>query len=130
MLSPGERLGPYEIVSSIGMSGMGEVYSARDTRLGRTVAIKRMQDRVSDRFQREARAISALNDPNICQLYDVGDDYVVMELVDGGPVGPVETPRKLLDLPVADVSVDQDSGRLKADGHITQSARSSVQYPS
>jgi Tol biopolymer transport system component/predicted Ser/Thr protein kinase len=97
---PGERLGPYEILSPLGAGGMGEVYSARDTRLGRTVAIKRTQARFSDRFQREARAISALNHPNICQLYDVGPDYLVMELVDGSPVAAVETPRKLIDLSV------------------------------
>jgi eukaryotic-like serine/threonine-protein kinase len=97
---PGERLGPYEILSPLGAGGMGEVYSARDTRLGRTVAIKRTHARFSDRFQREARAISALNHPNICQLYDVGPDYLVMELVDGAPIAAVETPRKLLDLAV------------------------------
>jgi Tol biopolymer transport system component/predicted Ser/Thr protein kinase len=99
-LLPGERLGPYEILAPLGAGGMGEVYSARDTRLGRTVAIKRTQDRFSGRFQREARAISTLNHPNICQLYDVGPDYLVMELVDGTPVAPVDTPRKLLDLAV------------------------------
>jgi predicted Ser/Thr protein kinase len=97
-LLPGERLGPYEILSPLGAGGMGEVYSARDTRLGRTVAIKRTQGRFSDRFQREARAISALNHPNICHLYDVGPDYLVMELVDGGPIAAVDAPRKLLDL--------------------------------
>jgi serine/threonine protein kinase len=97
---PGERLGPYEILAPLGAGGMGEVYSARDTRLGRTVAIKRTQERFSDRFQREARAISALNHPNICHLYDVGPDYLVMELVDGNPIAAVDTPRKLLDLAV------------------------------
>jgi len=99
-LSPGARLGPYEILSPLGAGGMGEVYAARDTRLGRTVAIKRTHEQFSDRFQREARAISALNHPNICQLYDVGPDYLVMELVEGGPAAPVDTPRKLLDLAV------------------------------
>lgn len=97
---PGERLGPYEILSPLGAGGMGEVYSARDTRLGRTVAIKRTHKGFSDRFQREARAISALNHPNVCHLYDVGPDYLVMELVDGSPLAAVETPRKLLDLAV------------------------------
>ncbi len=99
-LQPGERLGPYEIVAPLGAGGMGEVYSARDTRLGRTVAIKRTQERFSDRFQREAHAISALNHPNICHLYDVGPDFLIMELVDGSPVAAVDAPRKLLDLAV------------------------------
>src|SRR6187551_503993 len=97
-LSPGDRLGPYEILSPIGAGGMGEVYKARDTRLDRVVAIKVSQQKFSDRFEREARAISALNHPNICQLYDVGPDYLVMELVDGAPVSAPDSPRKLLDL--------------------------------
>jgi serine/threonine protein kinase len=96
----GDRLGLYEILAPLGSGGMGSVYSARDTRLGRTVAIKRTQERFSDRFEREARAISALNHPNICQLYDVGPDYLVMEMVDGAPVAPVDSSRKLLDLAV------------------------------
>jgi eukaryotic-like serine/threonine-protein kinase len=99
-LAAGQRVGPFEILAPLGAGGMGEVYSARDTRLGRTVAIKRTQQRFSDRFHREARAISSLNHPNICQLYDVGPDYLVMELVDGHPIATVETPRKLLDLAV------------------------------
>jgi serine/threonine protein kinase len=99
-VQPGDRLGPYEILAPLGSGGMGSVYSARDTRLGRTVAIKRTQERFSDRFEREARAISALNHPNICQLYDVGKDYLVMEMVDGVPVAPVDSSRKLLDLAV------------------------------
>jgi eukaryotic-like serine/threonine-protein kinase len=99
-LAAGQRLGPFEILAPLGAGGMGEVYSARDTRLGRTVAIKITQERFSDRFHREARTISSLNHPNICQLYDVGPDYLVMELVDGRPIAAVETPRKLLDLAV------------------------------
>ena len=79
----GDRLGPYEIVSPIGAGGMGEVYKARDTRLGRMVAIKLAHENFSERFEREARSIAALNHPNICQLYDVGPNYLVMELVDG-----------------------------------------------
>src|SRR5215471_21548026 len=63
----GERLGPYEVLEPIGSGGMGEVYKARDTRLGRDVAIKVLAERFSERFQREARAIAALNHPNICQ---------------------------------------------------------------
>src|SRR5262245_37930873 len=99
-LTAGQQLGPFEILAPLGAGGMGEVFSARDTRLGRTVAIKVTQECFSDRFLREARTISSLNHPNICQLYDVGPDYLVMELVDGRPVASVETPRKLLDLAV------------------------------
>src|SRR5215467_11446703 len=83
--SPGEKLGPYEIVSKIGAGEMGEVYRARDPRLGRDVAIKVSQERFSERFEREARAVAALNHPNICTLYDVGPNYLVMELVEGEP---------------------------------------------
>jgi serine/threonine protein kinase len=82
-LSAGTRLGPYEIVALIGAGGMGSVYHARDTRLGRDVAIKVSAEAFSERFEREARAISTLNHPNICTLYDVGPNYLVMELVEG-----------------------------------------------
>ncbi|HYL39036.1 MAG TPA: protein kinase [Bryobacteraceae bacterium] len=82
-LSAGSRLGPYEIVALIGAGGMGEVYRARDTRLGRDVAIKVSKEQFSERFEREARAVAALNHPNICHLYDVGPNYLVMELVEG-----------------------------------------------
>ena len=92
-LSSGARLGPYEIQSAIGAGGMGEVYKARDTRLGRTVAIKVLPAGLSAdparhaRFEREARAIAALSHPHICTLYDVGDYeggmFLVMELLDG-----------------------------------------------
>jgi len=82
-LESGARLGPYEIVAAIGAGGMGEVYRARDTRLGRDVALKVSAEAFSERFEREARAIAALNHPNICSLYDVGPDYLVMELVEG-----------------------------------------------
>src|SRR6184192_3868033 len=89
-LSPGTRLGPYEISSPLGAGGMGEVYRGRDTRLERTVAIKISRERFSERFEREARAIASLNHPNICQLYDVGENYLVMELVEGeAPQGPL-----------------------------------------
>src|SRR5437667_2719713 len=89
-LSAGTRLGPYEIQAPLGTGGMGEVYRARDTRLGRTVAIKVSRERFSQRFEREARAIAALNHPNICTLYDVGPDYLVMEYIDGKPLhGPL-----------------------------------------
>ena len=82
-LSPGDKLGPYEILAPLGAGGMGEVYRARDPRLNREVAIKVSKQRFSDRFEREARAAAALNHPNICRLYDVGPDYLVMELVEG-----------------------------------------------
>ena len=99
-LASGARLGPYEILNQIGAGGMGEVYKARDTRLDRTVAIKVSKEAFSDRFEREARSVAALNHPNICQLYDVGPNYLVMEFVEGAPVAPVDTPRKLLDIAV------------------------------
>ena len=82
-LAKGSRLGPYEIECLVGTGGMGEVYRARDTRLGRVVAIKVCLEPLQARFEREARAISALNHPNICTLYDIGPDYLVMELVEG-----------------------------------------------
>lgn len=84
-LQPGVRLGPYEIVAPLGAGGMGEVYKARDTRLNRSVAIKVLpaefanDARLRIRFDREAKAISALNHPHICALYDIGPDYLVME---------------------------------------------------
>src|ERR1700681_3765536 len=92
-IRPGRRLGPYEIVSTIGAGGMGEVYKARDTRLDRTVAIKVLPEHVpSDpdlqkRFHREAKTISSLNHPHICTLYDVGRQdgtaFLVMEYLEG-----------------------------------------------
>src|SRR5580700_4396977 len=81
--SIGDKLGPYEILAPIGKGGMGEVYRAADTRLHRDVAIKVSAERFSERFEREARAIASLNHPNICSLYDVGPNYLVMELVEG-----------------------------------------------
>src|SRR5579864_7882734 len=89
-LVPGTRLGPYEILAPIGAGGMGEVFKARDTRLDRIVAIKVSNEQFSQRFEHEARAIAALNHPHICQLYDVGPNYLVMELIDGQPLqGPL-----------------------------------------
>src|ERR1700728_360148 len=92
-LTSGAKLGPYEIQSPLGAGGMGEVYRARDTRLDRSVAVKVLAGHLSaspelkQRMEREARAISSLNHPHICQLYDIGSqngtDYLVMELLDG-----------------------------------------------
>jgi hypothetical protein len=83
LLSPGSSLGPYELLAPIGVGGMGEVYQARDTRLGRVVAIKISAEQYSSRFEREARAIAALNHSHICTLYDIGPNYMVMEFVQG-----------------------------------------------
>src|SRR6266478_3593696 len=89
-LTPGAQIGPYKIEALLGEGGMGEVYRAVDTRLKRTVAIKVAKERFGERFEREARAIAALNHPNICTLYDVGPNYLVMELVEGKPLkGPL-----------------------------------------
>src|SRR5260370_1258983 len=89
-LQPGDKLGPYEIIAPIGKGGMGEVWKARATRLDRIVAIKRLKWQHSARFEQEARAIAALNHPHICQIYDVGPDYLVLEYLDGEPVkGPL-----------------------------------------
>ena len=89
-LQPGARLGPYEILAPLGAGGMGVVYKARDTRLDRTVAIKTLDEKHMQRFEREARAIAALNHPHICALYDIGPDYLVMEYIEGSPLkGPL-----------------------------------------
>src|SRR5678810_1216430 len=92
-IAVGTKLGPYEILSPLGAGGMGEVYRARDTRLGRDVAIKVLPQHLSSnsevraRFEREAKTVSSLNHPNICTLFDVGregdTDYLVMELIEG-----------------------------------------------
>jgi serine/threonine protein kinase len=81
-ISPGTRLGPYEILSPLGAGGMGEVYKARDTRLDRIVAIKVCAERFSERFESEAHTIAALNHPHICALHDVGPNYLVMEYIE------------------------------------------------
>lgn len=95
-LTSGDRLGPYEILASLGAGGMGEVYRARDTRLGRDVALKTLHDDLSQdpsrlqRFEQEARAIAALNYPNIVAVHDVGADrgvaYIITELIEGEPL--------------------------------------------
>jgi len=107
-LAQGTRLGPYEIGTRLGAGGMGEVYRARDTRLDRSVAIKVLPSELANdpqlklRFEREAKAISQLNHPHICTLHDVGDGYLVMELLEGetlaariarGPMPPAEVLR-------------------------------------
>jgi eukaryotic-like serine/threonine-protein kinase len=94
-LDAGDRLGPYEILARIGAGGMGEVWKARDTRLDRIVAVKRLKGQhvfltEKTRFEQEARAIAALNHQHICQIYDVGPDYLVLEYIDGQPLrGPL-----------------------------------------
>jgi serine/threonine protein kinase len=95
-LSAGDKLGPYEILGPIGAGGMGEVYRARDSRLGRQVAVKILNGKHGDRFEREARTIAALNHPNICQLYDVGPNYLVMEFIDGTPLKGPLPPRRAI----------------------------------
>src|SRR5436190_4644717 len=92
-LSPGDRLGPYEITAPIGAGGMGEVWKARDTRLDRTVAIKVLPEHIAKRedlrarFEREGRAVASLNHPHICVLFDIGrrddTDYMVLECLEG-----------------------------------------------
>ncbi|MBZ5632689.1 MAG: protein kinase, partial [Acidobacteriia bacterium] len=108
-LSVGDKLGPYEILAPIGKGGMGEVYRARDTRLHRDIALKVLPqafatDSARERFQREARAASALNHPNICSVYDVGESaghpFLVMELLDGKTLRDCIAERSL-DLPAA-----------------------------
>ena len=118
-LSPGTKLGPYKILSPIGAGGMGEVYQAKDTRLDRTVAIKVLPSELAEsaerkaRFEREARAISQLNHPHICTLYDVGEengvDFIVMEYLEGETLaellkrGPLPLDKALeYGIPIAD----------------------------
>lgn len=108
-LAPGTRLGPYEILTPIGAGGMGEVYKATDTRLGRIVAVKILASEFSERFEIEARAISAVNHPNICALYDIGThdghSYLVLEYLEGqpirGPLRPDETVRVAVQIAAA-----------------------------
>src|SRR5579872_2713013 len=86
----GSPLGPYVLLESIGEGGMGQVWKARDTRLDRVVAVKRLKNDHGDRFAQEARAIAALNHPHICQIFDIGGDYLVLEYVEGQPLrGPL-----------------------------------------
>jgi serine/threonine protein kinase len=101
-LSSGAKLGAYSIVTQLGSGGMGEVYRARDTRLDRDVAIKVLPEHLAtddiarQRFEREAKAIAALNHPHICQVYDVGPNYLVMEYIEGEPLkGPLPLAKAL-----------------------------------
>ena len=99
-LVPGDRLGPYQILAAVGSGAMGDVYQAKDTRLDRIVAIKVTREQFSERFDREAKAIAALNNPHVCQLHDVGPNYLVMEFVDGAPLHPVHTAEKVLEIAI------------------------------
>jgi eukaryotic-like serine/threonine-protein kinase len=103
-LATGTRFGPYEILAPIGAGGMGEVYKARDTRLDRTVAVKVAAEQFTERFEREAHAIAALNHPNICTLHDVGPNYLVMEYLEGQQLrGPLPIDQALrLAIQIAD----------------------------
>ncbi len=93
----GASIGPYRLLLPLGEGGMGEVWKAHDSRLDRTVAIKFSKQEFSERFEREARAIAALNHPHICTLYDIGPDYLVMEYVDGTPLsGPLPAAKVIL----------------------------------
>ena len=95
-LSPNQTLGSYRIIELIGSGGMGKVYRAHDSRVNRDVAIKVSDGKFSERFEREARAIAALNHPNICTLFDVGPNYLVMEYIEGeSPKGPLQLEESL-----------------------------------
>src|SRR5271165_721119 len=92
----GDKLGPYEILALIGAGAMGEVWKARDTRLNRFVAVKYLKHDHNSRFEQEARAIAALNHPHICQIYDIGPNYLVLEFVEGKPIsGPLRVEEAL-----------------------------------
>jgi serine/threonine protein kinase len=94
-LAAGAQLGPYRVESVIGAGGMGKVYRAWDSRLNREVAIKASNAQFTQRFEREAKTIAALNHPNVCQIYDVGPNYLVMEFVDGAPIVSANRPSPL-----------------------------------
>src|SRR5580704_12826446 len=103
--SAGDKLGPYELLAPIGAGGMGEVWKARDRRLDRLVALKLLKAEHAGRFKSEARAVGALNHPHVCQLYDIGPDYLVLEYVEGkllkGPLAIEETVRLAIQIACA-----------------------------
>src|SRR5258705_6575139 len=95
-LSANDKFGPYTLIAPLGEGGMGDVYKARDTRLDRIVAVKISKTEFSERFEREARAVAALNHSNICTLHDVGPNYLVMEYIEGTPLkGPLPVDQAL-----------------------------------
>src|SRR5580704_8233470 len=96
----GLQLGPYVLDAQLGSGSMGQVWKARDTRLDRTVAIKLLNGAHGRDFEREARAIAALNHPNICQIHDIGPDYLVLEYVEGQPPGRCESAEEALRLAI------------------------------
>jgi eukaryotic-like serine/threonine-protein kinase len=100
ILAPGTKLGPYEILAPIGAGGMGEVWKAQDTRLGRIVAIKQVKEQHSERFMQEAKSVAALNHPFICQLFDIGPDYLVLEYVEGKPLSSPLPEREVVRLAI------------------------------
>src|SRR5262245_25798790 len=112
-LTKGSQLGPYEVLIKLGEGGMGEVYRARDRRLQRDVAIKVLPAGVTGdhdgrrRFDQEARTIAALSHPNICQIYDVGADYLVLEYIEGRPLSAPVLPEQAFDLALQIVSALQ-----------------------
>ena len=119
-LQPGTRLGPYDILAPVGAGGMGEVYRARDTRLDRDVAIKVSSTEFSERFTREARSIAALNHTNICHLYDVGPNYLVLEYIEGqNLVGPMSWDEAL---PIVRQLIDGIEAARRRIGRITRTA--------
>ena len=117
-LSVGDKLGPYEILAPIGAGGMGEVYKARDARLNRIVAVKVSKEQFTERFEREARAVAALNHPHICHVYDVGPNFLVMEWVDGenlkGPL-PVDEAMRIAEQIVEALQEAHDKGIVHRD---------------
>src|SRR5678816_4216354 len=124
LLDPGTRLGPYEIIAPLGAGGMGEVYRARDPRLGREVAIKVLPASFSqdtdrlERFEQEARAASALNHPNIVTVHDIGSAdgaaFIAMELVDGPSLRQMLSPGPIPEKKMLEIATQIAEGLAKA----------------